>query len=476
MERVLVGTELGSLAVIPRNDSAESLFPFNFAFSCRRKIWTENFISDVRSLMRSLLVVVRQPFTVYVIQLIQAHADKMVQAFSLDLADKALAVSVCHRRAHRSSNTSDILTFPKCPKPLAVFGIPVMDQVPDSNAQILKPHGCITGLLKNPILRGIKCCWAHENTATSQVNKYEHVRVNPSTPRQDGLGEKVCRHQRIHVRANKLLPLAGRVPASFFRDRVASRPLEDVADCRSSDTDTQLHQFTLNAFISPRKVFDSKLHNQIYSRLRRSWTARFLRFGIFLRSQPATVGAPFNHKQYIINIMVKFCSKPSKLRSFFRAGVNPVRINTGSQHFNLISQQLKPSIVSATISGLKKLLKYLKHPQKIAHISLNLIDQIFLKINMLRALICFRTPRKSRELVKLPKLSVSSYPKAGFEVGKIRIKWFEMMLRRLGTKTGLSSHRHPARWPELDGFPKSENGGVLSRFCYELSVTCCGSA
>jgi hypothetical protein len=96
---------------------------------------------------------------------------------------------------------------------------------------------------------------------------------------------------------------------------------------------------------------------------------------------------------------------------------------------------------------------------------LNLIDQIFLKINTLRALICFRTPRKSRELVKLPKLSVSSHPKAGFEVRKNRIKWFEMMFRRLGTKTGLSSHRHKARWSELDKRLKIENGEIWSRFC-----------
>ena len=80
----------GSLAVIPLYDSAESLFPFNFAFSCWREIWTKNLIPNVRSLMRSLFIVVGQPFTVDVIQLIQTHAKEVVQALPFCLPDIAL--------------------------------------------------------------------------------------------------------------------------------------------------------------------------------------------------------------------------------------------------------------------------------------------------------------------------------------------------------------------------------------------------
>jgi hypothetical protein len=137
--------------------------------------------------------------------------------------------------------------------------------------------------------------------------------------------------------------------------------------------------------------------------------------GTFLRSQPTPVGISFNDQHHIIDIMAKFCSEPAKLRAFFPACINSVRINAGLQHLNLISHQLKTRIVPPAISGLKKLLEHLKHPQKPAHISSNPTKQILLKSNTLNALICFRAPRKVKEFVNLSKRRVSSHPKAGFE-------------------------------------------------------------
>ena len=99
---IVAGLASGSFAGVPRNNSAESLFPFDFSFSVRRKIWMENLIPDVCSLMRSLLVIVSQPFTVYGFQLIQTHADKMVQTLPFYLSDIALDVRIRHSLQHEA--------------------------------------------------------------------------------------------------------------------------------------------------------------------------------------------------------------------------------------------------------------------------------------------------------------------------------------------------------------------------------------
>jgi hypothetical protein len=59
---VLAGMQLRSVAIVVRNDSAQSLFPFDFARFSRSEINIENVVPDISSLMRSLMVVVAQPF------------------------------------------------------------------------------------------------------------------------------------------------------------------------------------------------------------------------------------------------------------------------------------------------------------------------------------------------------------------------------------------------------------------------------
>ncbi len=45
---VFVGTELGSVAVIPRDDSAEALFSLNHTYISRFEVGTKNFVSDIQ--------------------------------------------------------------------------------------------------------------------------------------------------------------------------------------------------------------------------------------------------------------------------------------------------------------------------------------------------------------------------------------------------------------------------------------------
>jgi hypothetical protein len=52
---VLAGLELDGFTVVPRYDTAESLFPLDLTFVGRLEIRTKNLISDIYSLMRALL-------------------------------------------------------------------------------------------------------------------------------------------------------------------------------------------------------------------------------------------------------------------------------------------------------------------------------------------------------------------------------------------------------------------------------------
>lgn len=80
------GAGSGSFAVVIRNDSAQTLFPFDLALVRGLEIWSKNLVSNIDSLMRALVVVVRKPLSVDVVELVQTYAEKVVQAFALNFS------------------------------------------------------------------------------------------------------------------------------------------------------------------------------------------------------------------------------------------------------------------------------------------------------------------------------------------------------------------------------------------------------
>jgi len=80
---LLAGTELSGGAIVVRNDSTQSLFPLDFAFVFGREIRLKNLVVDIHSLMRALIMIVRQPLAVDVVELIQAYTNKVIKALAL---------------------------------------------------------------------------------------------------------------------------------------------------------------------------------------------------------------------------------------------------------------------------------------------------------------------------------------------------------------------------------------------------------
>lgn len=62
-------------AVVPRDNDAEPLFPLDLTFVSRLEIRRKNFISDIYSLMRAFVIVIRQPFMVNMIKTLQRTED-----------------------------------------------------------------------------------------------------------------------------------------------------------------------------------------------------------------------------------------------------------------------------------------------------------------------------------------------------------------------------------------------------------------
>ena len=54
--------ESGRFVVVPRDNTAEPLLPLDITVGHRRKIRSKNFTPDFFTLMRAMIVVVRQPF------------------------------------------------------------------------------------------------------------------------------------------------------------------------------------------------------------------------------------------------------------------------------------------------------------------------------------------------------------------------------------------------------------------------------
>ena len=131
------GAGLSCIAVIPRDDATQPLLPFYFALGSRRKVWAENLVPNICTLMRTFVMVVRQPFAVDMIELFQRYANKMIQTFPFCFPD--IALDKCVRFGGLGRRFEDFCSraLPESIKAGGVFEVPVMDQMRCLNTKVL---------------------------------------------------------------------------------------------------------------------------------------------------------------------------------------------------------------------------------------------------------------------------------------------------------------------------------------------------
>jgi hypothetical protein len=217
---VLAGVELRSVAIVPRDDSAQPLFALDLALVRGYEIRSKNLVPNIDSLVRAFVIIVCKPLAVDVVKLVEAYTEKVVQALALNFSNVAFTERIRHRSAHGCLDDFCSRSFPELVELGRILRIPVANKIGGPNAQILQPHGGITGLLKNPFFIGIKRGRTHEDPAATEVDKYQNISINPSSPSKDGFGEKVSGDQRIHMGAEKQLSVARRTSSALVRDRM----------------------------------------------------------------------------------------------------------------------------------------------------------------------------------------------------------------------------------------------------------------
>jgi hypothetical protein len=74
LSNVEMSEMLRRLSFVPREYTAQSFFAHDLTFTGRRKVGAQDLVPDVYALIRWLVVIVRQPFTVDVVELTKVQA------------------------------------------------------------------------------------------------------------------------------------------------------------------------------------------------------------------------------------------------------------------------------------------------------------------------------------------------------------------------------------------------------------------
>jgi len=341
-----------------------------------------------------------------------------------------------------------------------------MNQMRSFDAKILHPHRGISRLLKNPVARRAECGWTHENASTSEVNENQNRRINPPFECIDGLCKKVRGNQCVHMRADKLFPVALGVSLAFVWNRVVTGAFKNISYRCQSDSDTQFLKFPVEVFVSPGEVFRCKLKNQVNRGLWRSRSSRFAAV-LVLDTQPSPIGSRFDNQHHIGDLMIEQGTQFDQVGPLFLGRNNLGIINPVAQHSELIFQQLQPGIVSRHKKPEQKNENHVKLTRKTAHIRWSPVGLISLPINGLRGGLRFRTPRKVKEFVNLSKPDVSSHPKYESEPGKIAVVGLIL-------ESWKSSNRCTVRNTILDGSFRWLNLGGFDPKNIRLTAKCFG--
>ncbi|VGO13413.1 hypothetical protein PDESU_01970 [Pontiella desulfatans] len=270
----------------------------------------------------------------------------------------------------------------------------------DSN--VIEPHSCISCLLKHPFFIGMKRSRTHKNTATSKVDKYQHVRVEFSLERINGLCKKVDSDQGFDVRANEPRPCTVWILQRFIRYRVKVVSLHDVTDGRQTNCDSQFSQFPKDSLISPSQIFGCESDNQFDGSRIRFWATTLARrlFARFL-SKPSSIGVRFGNEHDIGDFMADQRTQSHQLCPFFRSCDYSRIINSITKHFDLILQHLNSCIISRHEKSRYENENHLQKPRILFQI-VQIVNPLNpLSVNYLREVIPFRTPKKSTMRMKV---------------------------------------------------------------------------
>ena len=115
------------------------------------EVYIKNTIPNILSTMWAFGVVVSNPGTCDVMQMIYTEAHEVIQAFTFQRTDKRFTEGVCLWRSDGRFDRGDILVFPERFHRVGILSISITKEELCFKSLIFEPHGSIAALLNYPI-------------------------------------------------------------------------------------------------------------------------------------------------------------------------------------------------------------------------------------------------------------------------------------------------------------------------------------
>jgi hypothetical protein len=203
----------------------------------------------------SMLVVVRYIACQHRRQLPSAQDQYPVEQLTADGADPPFLVGVRPRRPHRRAQDPDALGAKDRIEAVGEFRVPVADEEPEQADAIPKVHEQVASLLGDPPARRVRRHPQNSDASAGDLEHEQHVQA-PEQHRVDM--EAVARQDALGLGGQELPP--GQ-PCAAWR-RVDAGALEQQPHGARRDPVAKLHEFAMDAPISPGRVLRRYPHDQ----------------------------------------------------------------------------------------------------------------------------------------------------------------------------------------------------------------------
>jgi len=308
--------------------------------------------------MRTMLVEVTNIRPADVVEMSQAEAQEVIEAFSLQGTDPCFGKGVGIRRQRWRTQAADVRVFEHVAKPGRVLTVAIVDQEARLQLFLIKPYQCIPRLLLHPAIVRMIRCRTEKHPSRSGVDEREAVCRASAHRRDDALGEEVAGDERVHVKPDEVFPL--RLPGSPSPRRRRRQPfvLQDPPDCRAAELQPKLAQFANDAPVTPAVVIlrqpnDDLSHVADYSRSTDS-----LRLPPFpLLHHPARIGLRRDDAYNVGHVMIEFPADCQQARPILRTGNDAVAIELATEDFNLGNQESHAGITQSSHGLVKQVRK-----------------------------------------------------------------------------------------------------------------------
>ncbi len=141
---------LRSFAIVLANDASEFGAAADLAFGFRRKVFVEYRVVAANPSMGSMLVVMLEPRSYDVVQLVFAEAHEVIQTFAFQRPDETFTKCVRHWGAWRNLDRPHFGILPERIEDIRILPVTVPNEKLGFDVFVIHPHRGVSSLLHYP--------------------------------------------------------------------------------------------------------------------------------------------------------------------------------------------------------------------------------------------------------------------------------------------------------------------------------------